>query len=93
MAELTYKGNSLLQQERQALLQSYPRNKNIKFNPLPMDKHIISHMSKQACNKDKVLSKLAYKFSSLVHTLDLVIKHMKPNLQIRIRTLWLHKNI
>ncbi|CAG8578475.1 41556_t:CDS:2 [Gigaspora margarita] len=63
-------------QERQALLQSYPRNKNIKFNPLPMDKHIISYMSKQACDTDKVLSKLAYKFASLVHTLDLVIKHV-----------------
>ncbi|CAG8815548.1 7160_t:CDS:2, partial [Gigaspora margarita] len=79
MAELTtniYKGNSLLQQECQALLQSYPRNKNIKFNPLPMDKQIISHMSKQARNTDKVLSKLAYKFSSSVRPLDLAIKHV-----------------
>ncbi|CAG8815068.1 25186_t:CDS:2, partial [Gigaspora margarita] len=39
--------------ECQALLQSYPRNKNIKFNPLPMDKQIINHMSKQARNTDK----------------------------------------
>lgn len=73
MAELTtniYKGNSLLQQECQALLQSYPQNK------LPMDKQIISCMSKQVRNTDKVLSKLAYKFLSSVRPLDLVIKHV-----------------
>ncbi|CAG8723529.1 6528_t:CDS:10, partial [Gigaspora margarita] len=32
---------------------AYPRNKNIKFKPLPMDKQILSCMSKQARNTDK----------------------------------------
>ncbi|CAG8538384.1 36198_t:CDS:10 [Gigaspora margarita] len=79
MAELTmniYKENSLLQHERQVLLQAYPRNKNIKFNPLSMDKQIISHISKQAHSINKVLSKLAYKFSSPLCPLDLAIKHI-----------------
>ncbi|CAG8680119.1 5276_t:CDS:2 [Gigaspora margarita] len=71
-----YKGNSLLQQKRQTLLQSYPRNKNIKFKPLPIDKQIISRISKQVYNTDKVLSKLAYKFSLSLHLLDLVIKYV-----------------
>ncbi|CAG8807951.1 10905_t:CDS:2, partial [Gigaspora margarita] len=40
-------------ERNQALLQSYSQNKNIKFNPLPIDKQIISYMSKQAHNTDK----------------------------------------
>ncbi|RIB05325.1 hypothetical protein C2G38_2047670 [Gigaspora rosea] len=41
-----------------------------------MNKQIVSRMSKQARNTDKVLSKLAYKFSSSIHPLDLAIKHV-----------------
>ncbi|CAG8825950.1 20530_t:CDS:1, partial [Cetraspora pellucida] len=79
MAEFTtsiYKENTLLPEEHQTLLQSYPQNKTIKFNPLPMDKQIINRMSKHAQDTDKTFSKLAYRFSSSLCLLDLAIKHL-----------------
>ncbi|CAG8475900.1 23971_t:CDS:2 [Cetraspora pellucida] len=88
MAELTtniYKGNTLLQ--------SYLRNKNIKFNPLPMDKQIVNQetllstrlltldalSSLNEIQKDEALK------SFIPNTnLPLKMKHEKKNWNVRL---------
>ncbi|CAG8598542.1 16939_t:CDS:2, partial [Dentiscutata heterogama] len=65
-----HKDNTLSQEERKLILQAQPRNKNIRFQPPSMDKTLWKNMSKQTRETDKLLSKLAYRWSATLRPLD-----------------------
>lgn len=65
-----FKRNSLSQTLRKSILQSEPRNKNISFEPPVMDKKIWTAMSRYARENDKLLRRMAYRFSSVIRPID-----------------------
>ncbi|CAG8769604.1 17846_t:CDS:10, partial [Cetraspora pellucida] len=79
-----YKENAIPNETRQRLLQTFPRNANIKFTPPPMDKQLLKRMSRKAKEVDKTLQKISYHYSSALRPLDNAIRTLyqtKPDAQ------------
>ncbi|CAG8632204.1 13776_t:CDS:1 [Dentiscutata heterogama] len=69
-----HKDNILTRSQRSNILKNEPRNTNISYNPLAMDKRIWRLLPSHAKELDKVLAKVAYRTSAALRLLDNVLK-------------------
>ncbi|CAG8643871.1 558_t:CDS:2, partial [Racocetra persica] len=87
-----HKDNMLSKEQRAAILKQEPRNFNIKYLLLTMNKRIWKLLSPQSRESDKVIAKISYRTSAVLCLLDNVLRALyqskPPNSDYSVLQAW-----